>query len=109
MTRHPPIFRSAALSSIVTAAALIALTPNGSRAQGPAASPFDTLSIEEHENVSRKELSATTGSGQTARIDEPDTGETTLVENAWDFTNPATIPGFASTPYPVLSNSQKAD
>lgn len=109
MTCHPAIFRPAALSSIVMAAALIVLTPNGSRAQGPAVSSFDTLSLDEHENVGRRALSVTTGSGQTVRIDDAATGETTLVENAWDFNKPDSIPGFASTPYPVLSNSEIAD
>lgn len=32
-----------------------------------------------------------------------------LVENAWDFTNPDSIPGFASQPYPARSNPEILD
>jgi|EndMetStandDraft_4_1072995.scaffolds.fasta_scaffold789881_1 hypothetical protein len=41
-------------------------------------------------------------------ITEPAHSEA-LVENAWDFTNPDSIPGFGSQPYPSLSNPEILD
>ena len=94
--------RRAAIRSLALTVLLIVLTPDGSRAEGPAVTSVDTLAREAYPAAS-----STTGSGQTGQNDE--TVETTLVENAWDFINPDSIPGFASTPYPVLSNPEIAD
>jgi hypothetical protein len=97
--------------SLVLAAALVALAPNGSRAEGLIGSPFDTLLHEATDSAGP----ITRGGGQgpglaAAPTSGPETtGESTLAENAWDFTNPDSIPGFASTPYPVPSNPQIAD
>jgi hypothetical protein len=113
MTAAPAI-RSATFPSLVLSAMLVALTPNTSRAEGQIASPFAPLAHEAHDNAGRYEPatypdSPTTGSGQTVRSETETSGDTTLAENAWDFTNPDSIPGFASTPYPVLSNPEIAD
>jgi hypothetical protein len=99
--------RPAALASLGLAAMLVALAPAGSRAEAPCVLPFETLSLGLNDTVERNGQGAAPSVTST---DEPaTTGENTLAENAWDFTNPDSIPGFASTPYPVLSNPEIAD
>jgi hypothetical protein len=99
--------RSAVFHSLVLTAMLVALTPNSSRAEGPIISQIETLSSYSiNESAERYETNA---SGRAATPASETNGEDTLAENAWDFTNPDSIPGFASTPYPVLSNPEIAD
>ena len=100
--------RPAAIASLGLAAMLVALAPAGSRAEAPCVLPFETLSLGLNDTAERN------GQGSAALSTAPaddsaTTGENTLAENAWDFTNPDSIPGFASTPYPVLSNPEIAD
>lgn len=103
--------RPAVFASFGLATALI-FTPCASRAESPAA-PLDTLSHEARDSAGRNGVHpgglATTGFDYTARSDATTAGDTALVENAWDFTKPDSIPGFASTPYPVLSNPEILD
>lgn len=98
--------------SLVLAAALVALTPRESRAEGPIASPFDSLLHEANDSagpIARGGGQGSPGLAAASTSGPETTGESTLAENAWDFTKPDTIPGFASTPYPVLSNPEIAD
>jgi hypothetical protein len=107
MTAAPTNCRSAVFASFVLAAIFAALTPNQLRAENALVPPLETLSsYPMNESAGRYE---TTASGKPAAPASDTTGEDTLVENAWDFANPDSIPGFASTPYPVRSNPQIAD
>lgn len=98
---------------------LVVLTPDSSRAEGPSVSPFEIQSygskgVSENDPATSG-LSATTfgaaaiASEQSVRSDDAISGEDTLAENAWDFTKPDSIPGFASTPYPLPANREVAD
>lgn len=97
--------------TLVLAAMLVALTPHGSRAEGPVASPFGTLLHEANDSAGPIARGGQGSPGLAAApTPGPETsGESTLAENAWDFTKPDSIPGFASTPYPVPSNPEIAD
>ena len=125
MTSHPEL-RFILFPAIACAAMFAVATSAGpSFAEGPLSSPFDSLmhevlpdangsAVSRLHNPVNPDLAAAptpgpmaTGSGLRAlsAVSEAEN----LAENAWDFTNPDSIPGFASTPYPVLSNPEIAD
>lgn len=96
--------------SVILTVMLVIVTPNSSRAEGPCVSPQELQSYDSNKGV--PELGpATSGlstptlepapivSGRSVQNDDAISGEDTLAENAWDFTKPDSIPGFASTPY----------
>jgi hypothetical protein len=108
MTRVIAI-RQAACSSLALAALLV-LLPAGARAESPITAPCTLLLPETNEPVpapcnaqGSPELAAA------ATVGAAPSGEDTLIENGWDFTKMDSIPGFSSTPYPVLSNPEIAD
>ena len=111
------VIRRAMFPSLILTATLLVLTPNNSRAEGPGVSPPDSPSYEASRNGAAASGlsaastfgSATISAGQLVRNDGTSSGEDTLAENAWDFTKPDSIPGFASTPYPVVANPESAD
>jgi hypothetical protein len=103
--------RPAVVPSLVLTALLVVMAPGGSRAEGPVVSPLDIMLHETNDSASPVARGGQGSPGLAAApTPGPETaGESTLTENAWDFTQPDSIPGFASTPYPVLSNPEIAD
>jgi len=86
-------YRRSAISSIAFAAILLVQFPDTGRAECNLLLPTQA-----EDPAARQE---TTGRAA-AEVPAPaleTTSETPLSENAWDFTDPDSIPGFASTPY----------
>ena len=96
------------LTAIAAAALLFVVILGGpAPAQGPGPSPLDALM---HEVVppdtglpkpyrpANPDLSARAPGPVTGQAD---TGVDSPVENAWDFADPDSIPGFASVPFPL--------
>lgn len=95
--------RSAVFPSVVLSAMLVWLTPNITMAECQNASPVDLLSHEVSGGVEPHTYpnASTTSSPKTNLSASEAGGDSTLAENAWDFTKPDRIPGFASTPFPI--------
>ncbi len=98
--------RRAVIASFVLGAMLAALTPLRSAAEGPVLAPREILSLDATDGLGQRDGSAP---AVTPTYDPATSGDNTLIENAWDFTDPDSIPGFASVPYRVLPNPEIVD
>lgn len=107
MTSAPAI-RQAVFASLLLGAILVSFSPNHSRAEGPIVAPCELLWLDANDSSGRNGQDGAAPAA-TPIIDPATTGENTLTENGWDFTDPDRIPGFASVPHPVLSDPEIAD